>query len=436
MENVCIKNLGCLPTGMKLNLHTYFRLNGFGITKNISEADYIVVVTCASMKRKEDLSINYILNVVKRKKRKTAKIVVAGCLPAIDRERLTGEADIIQVEKELDLDKIFMSSVKLDEMESYHLFSDAYEDFDLAIYNTLFRRFRLWKVEFPSGKKLEDFCGNFFILILKLFTRTITHKYLKAYFILPNSGCSGKCSYCVQRYAIGGVRSKPIDNLIEQLNDGLAKGFKFFMILSTSLSDYGIDIKSSFLDLLNAFTNLKQDYQLQLVCINPAWIVQNIDEFLKILERKKIIGFSSSIQSGSQRILDLMNRPYDIKKVMQCFQLINARFPRLKIYTEVIVGFPTETEDDFLETLSLLKSVKFSDIRFYGYSEMPNALSMKIPYKVADKIIKKRVKLFERKFMTLVMKSWIEKIIFDFTYDFGTACKNDILTIDTRTSRK
>lgn len=423
MENVCIKNVACVQTGMKFNMHTYFRLNGFGITKSISEAGYIVVVTCAVTKRKEDLGINYILNVAKRKKRKTAKIVVMGCLPAIDRGKLTGEEDIIQVEKELDLDKIFMSSVKLDAIESYHLYSDAYEDFDLAIYNNLFIRLKLWQGGFPSGKKLKDFWGHFFILILKLFNMIITHKDLKAFFILPNFGCSGKCSYCAIRYAIGGVKSKPIDNLVEQLNNGLARGYKYFMIVSNNLSDYGIDIKSSFLDLLNAFTSLKQDYQLRLIYINPAWIVQNIDEFLKILEREKIIGFSSPIQSGSQRILDLMNRQYDIKKVKKCLQLINARFPRLKIHTEVITGFPSETEDDFLETLSLLKSVKFSDIRFFGYYEMPNVHLMKIPYKVANKIIKKRVKFLERKFIMLTMKSWIENIIFSFTYDFGAGCK-------------
>ncbi len=415
--------MACFMTGMKFDMHTYFRLNGFGITKSMSEADYIVVITCAVTERRADSSVNYILNVAKREKSKTAKIVVMGCLPVIDKGRFTGEENIIQVEKEPDLDKIFMSNVKLDTIEGYNLLSDAYEDFDLAIYNNLFIRLKLWQRGFPSGKKLKDFWGHFSIQILKLFNRIITHPDLKAFLILSNFGCSGKCSYCAIRYVIGGIKSRPIENLVKQLNNGLARGFKYFMIMSNNLSDYGMDIKSSFLDLLNVLTNLKQNYQLRFIYINPAWIVQNMDEFLKILERNKIVGFSSPIQSGSQRILDSMNRRYDIKKVKSCFQLINARFPRIKIQTEVIVGFPSETEEDLLETLSLLKSVKFSDIRFFGYSERLNVPSAKISSKIDNKTINKRVKFLERKFLLLTMKSWIDNIIFSFAHEFGAECK-------------
>jgi len=85
---------------MKYNLHSYFRLNGFGITKKLEEADYIVVITCAAVKYREDLGANYILNVVGRKKRKAAKIVVMGCLPGVNRGRLAGEEDIVQMGKE------------------------------------------------------------------------------------------------------------------------------------------------------------------------------------------------------------------------------------------------------------------------------------------------------------------------------------------------
>jgi len=414
--------MACYQTGMRFNLHAYFRLNGFEITNKLSKADYIIVVTCAVLKYREDVNINYIIKVVKREKKQSAKIIVMGCLPRINRERLGQEEYIIQAQKESELDEIFMSKIKLENIESYHLFSEAYTDLDLAIYNNLYLKLRFLQGSLHGNKckySLTSLCFS----ILKLFNRIQAHANYKSFFILPNHGCAGKCSYCSVRCAVGKVKSKPVEYLVGELNKGLSMRFKYFCLISNDLSSYGTDIRSNFLNLLDAITCLTDDYHLHIRYINPAWIVENLDGFLRILEREKIIKISCPIQSGSQRILDLMCRQYDINKVRKCFQLINASFPHLKISTEVIAGFPSETEEDILETVSFLRSVRFSDIIFFGYSERPNTLSATIPCKVPYEVIKKRIGLLRREFRALAMKACIDDIIFRFTHNFGCGWK-------------
>ncbi|MDD5454644.1 MAG: radical SAM protein, partial [Candidatus Ratteibacteria bacterium] len=126
--------------------------------------------------------------------------------------------------------------------------------------------------------------------------------------------------------------------------------------------------------------------------LNPAWICRYKEEMVELIKTKHIKSILTPIQSGNERILKLMNRPMNLQEFKQTINHMKQLCPHLRVRTQVIVGFPTETEDEFEDTVAILKTCPFDEVDIFAYYEVGGSAAEKITPKVPPDIIVKRVK--------------------------------------------
>jgi tRNA A37 methylthiotransferase MiaB len=160
-----------------------------------------------------------------------------------------------------------------------------------------------------------------------------------------------------------------------------------------------MDIGTSLPKLLEELFKVKGDYTISLIDLNVYWLVKYYSEFLAILKSnsKKIYTIILPIQSGSDKILKLMNRKYEIDDVKRCILDLKKNVPGILIETHVMVGFPGETAEDFFMSIQLVKEMQFSKIQVYKYEERPGTLALSLPEKVPRDQIEKRAKIIKCK---------------------------------------
>lgn len=219
----------------------------------------------------------------------------------------------------------------------------------------------------------------------------LTRAYVKI-----QDGCDNFCAYCIIPYVRGSVRSKDFDKVIEECKELVSKGHKEIVLTGIDTGAYGRDTKTH--NLTDLIRELSKIDGLDRIRISSIEIMTLGDEFInELANNKKLCGhLHISLQSGSDKILKLMNRKYTkdeyYKKVVE---LRKAR-PDINLTTDVIVGFPGETEEDFNECIEFCKKVKFSKIHVFPYSvrtgtkaaTMDNQLSQAVKKERARKLIK------------------------------------------------
>jgi tRNA A37 methylthiotransferase MiaB len=266
-------------------------------------------------------------------------------------------------------------------------------------------------------------CKRCFLFLSSRWLSIKPHRDERAYHLISNSGCAGQCTYCAIKFAIGPVKSKSLSVLKEEFERGLSLGYRYIRILSSDLKNYGQDTGDTTLELLECLTSSPADFMLSLTYLSPGWIIANFDEFLKILARRKIGKIFTTIQHGSQRVIDLMNRGYDIKKAQNCLRQINQKFPEIRLATSVIAGFPTETQAEVHETLEVLRSIRFMNVFINAYSDRPNTVSSEMPGKIPPEEIKRRCEYLSKNMMGNLVRGFLTDLIFDLTFDFGEGWK-------------
>jgi tRNA A37 methylthiotransferase MiaB len=212
------------------------------------------------------------------------------------------------------------------------------------------------------------------------------------YHIRVSWGCIGNCSFCITKKAIGSFKSKPFEECIQEFKRGLKAGYRDFIICSDDPGAYGVDIDSSFPKLLDEMTDIEGNYNLMITGLSPVMLMKYLDEMEEILKKKKITAILFPIQSGSSRILKLMNRYSDVDKMKEAFLRLKKSFPGLILETQIILGFPTETFEDFKQSLNFVKECNFYSGYLYKFSCRPGTDAEKIEPKVSDEEMSKRLK--------------------------------------------
>ena len=163
-----------------------------------------------------------------------------------------------------------------------------------------------------------------------------------------------------------------------EFHKGLKNGFRRFSLMGTDLGSYGSDIDCSLVDLLTELTKLEGPFKISLRNVNPQYLINNLNLFIPILRSGKLRYIETAAESGSNRILRLMNRKYTKEDYVNCITALRSAYPKIIIRTQLIVGFPTETEQEFLETMKLLDEVIVDYAEVYRYSERPGTISERI----------------------------------------------------------
>ena len=207
-------------------------------------------------------------------------------------------------------------------------------------------------------------------------------------FIKIQDGCDNYCSYCVIPYVRGDVKSKNKDKIIEEVNSLVSNGYKEIVLTGIHTGKYGNDKY----DLYNLLLDLIEIKDLKRIRISSIEIVEVDDRIISLLSNDRIADHMHlPLQSGCDKILKLMNRRYDTKYYEDKINLIRSVNPNISITTDVIVGFPGETEEDFNETYEFCKKMKFSKIHVFPYSDRDGTESSKMNNKVNPKVKKERV---------------------------------------------
>lgn len=370
--------MGCPRRALDASkLENYFLSNGFTIAKNPNSSDYILFITCAFRKNEEDFAIRRIQQLTKYR----GELIIGGCLKGINRERLN---------KNFNGESFTSSNIEyIDE-----LFPDFKTKFhDLPDSNILSLR-----------NKLQIFREYFFALRfdisflkrLKVYwEKRVSRQY---YYLRIGWGCvDHHCAFCVIWRAIGKLKSKPPDICVNELGKALGNGYKNIIIIADNPGAYGVDINMTFVDLLNKLLEVEGDYNIEIEGLHPFWLIKYLDGLISLFQSSKIKLMLCPVQSGNSRILKLMNRRHDAFQLKEALLKVRRVCPQLKLHTHIIVGFPSETEEEFQESLNLVRDVGIDLVKIYGYTKNCSTtnldlLTQEIPATIIQRRMKKAMK--------------------------------------------
>lgn len=207
-------------------------------------------------------------------------------------------------------------------------------------------------------------------------------------FVKIQDGCENFCSYCIIPFVRGKCRSKAKDKVIFEITELLRRGYKEIVLTGIHTGNYGSDIGTNFASLLKEILTIPN---LERVRISSIEITELDEEFFELLKNPKICNhLHIPLQSGSDKVLKLMNRKYDTKMFLNKIKRIRAIRPDISLTTDVIVGFPMEEDDDFLDCLKFIRKVNFSKVHVFPYS-LRNGTKAAGMRQVDGKIKKERV---------------------------------------------
>ena len=326
-----IYTLGCKVNAYESEYVTnLFLKEGFELTDFSDIADIYIINTCTVTNTSDQKSRKMIRQA--RRRNPSSVIVVMGCFTQI-RENGNSILDIADVvigntnkSKILDIVKEALNSKN-----------------------------KIIKVQDVMNTTFEDMEINNF--------KSKTRAYIKI-----EDGCENYCTYCIIPYVRGKVRSKKKENVIREVTSLVNEGHKEIVLTGIHTGHYGADLKDyDFSDLLKELEQIKG---LERIRISSIEITELNEKFLNTLENsKKIVNhLHIPLQSGSDHILKLMNRKYDLKYYYEKINLIRKIRPDIAITTDVIVGFPNESDKDFKDTVSFIKKISFAGGHVFPFS--------------------------------------------------------------------
>ena len=185
-------------------------------------------------------------------------------------------------------------------------------------------------------------------------------------FIKVQDGCNQFCSYCIIPFARGRIRSAAIDDVVSEITELSARGFKEVVLTGIHLTSYSDDGRG-LLELICAIDKIDGIERIRLGSLEPGWISENVAQTLSSLD-SFCPHFHLSLQSGSAGVLSRMNRKYTPDEFMEKCNILRRYFDDPALTTDIIVGFPGETEEEFSETLEFVRAVRFYEVHVFKYS--------------------------------------------------------------------
>lgn len=200
-------------------------------------------------------------------------------------------------------------------------------------------------------------------------------------FLKVQDGCDYKCAYCTIHYARGASRNMPIADLVRQAEKVAATGLKEIVITGINTGDFGRTTGEKFIDLLRALNDVEGIERYRISSIEPNLLTDEIIEFCASSPKFQH-HFHIPLQSGSNRILGLMRRRYTAERFADRIEKVRSLMPDVFIGVDVITGFPSESDEDFEQTYSLLARLRPAFLHIFPFSERPNTPAVDMPDKV------------------------------------------------------
>lgn len=358
VKKVAFCSLGCKVNQYETNaMAQKFIEHGYEVVEFDEYADVYIVNTCT------------VTNVADRKSRqmlrrakeinKDATLVACGCYAQVAKEEL---------KKIPEIDLIIGNNEKNDiiQIVENHIAQKGAEDLVSDV---------MYKLDY-----------------VELGTTTYTEKTRAV--IKVQDGCDRFCSYCLIPYARGHIRSRKIENVIEEIKKVVEEGINEVVITGIHIASYGRDFKGEnigLIDLLEEINKIQGLHRIRLGSIEPTIIT---DEFVERLSKLDKIcdHFHLSLQSGCTETLKRMNRRYTTEEFRDVTKRLRSKFPNAALTTDIIVGFPGETDDEFNTTYEFLKDIAFYKMHIFKYSQRKGTKAAVMPNQIDGKIKEERSK--------------------------------------------
>lgn len=326
---VCFITYGCkVNQAESQKWEKQLKLTGYTVTNNPEEADIWIINTCA-VTHKAEIQSRQIIN---KAKKLDKKAFVTGC---------------------------YVELCKLKESENMKVFSNFEKDNIINHFQFLNETETLKISRHRAIVKIQD-------------------------------GCNQYCSYCIVPYLRGKPKSYKIEEIIKEIKNYASMGIKEIVLSGVNIGLYGIDFdnKISLNELLKVLLKETSGFRIRLSSIEMNHID---DEFLEIISDSRICKhLHIPLQHGSDRILNLMNRPYNSIQFLKGIEKIFKLYPDIAIGTDVIVGFPSEDEEDFKKTLQLIEKIEFSYLHVFPYSKRPFTKASQMSEHIPENVKKER----------------------------------------------
>ncbi len=205
-------------------------------------------------------------------------------------------------------------------------------------------------------------------------------------------GCDNFCTYCIVPFTKGRERSRKKEEILEEVKELIESGAKEIVLLGQNINHYGRDLgyKNGFIEILEEVNKLEGLKRLRYLTPHPADFTEEDLKRMRSLD-KLCPHFHLPVQSGSNRILKLMKRGYTVEQYLNLIEKVKSLFPEASITTDIIVGFPQETEEDYEETKKLVLKVKFDKIFLAAYSPREGTVAAKMEGQIDEKIKRHRL---------------------------------------------
>ena len=357
-----IKTFGC-----QMNVHESEKLAGmlsslgYSKTEDMKSADVIVFNTC-SIRDGVDQKIMGNIGATKKLKKNKPSLVIAvcGCMT-----QANGASDMVS-QKFPFVDIIFGT-------HNIHLF----KEYLLKNLQSKKKIRAVWEKEEGIFETVEMLRDNMF----------------SNAWVNINYGCNNFCSYCIVPYVRGRERSRNPEDIITEVKGLIADGYKYITLLGQNVNSYGNDFEDksiNFAYLLKTLNNLEGDFRIKFMTSHPKDLSE---ELIKVIAEGDKISkcIHLPIQSGSNKVLREMNRKYTREHYLCLIDMIRKYMPDAYISTDIIVGFPGETEEEFLETKDIIERVKYDGVFAFMYSRRKGTVADKMDNQIPEDVKKDRI---------------------------------------------
>lgn len=217
-------------------------------------------------------------------------------------------------------------------------------------------------------------------------------------------GCLGVCTFCCTRFARGPLNSYPISDIVEEARIAIENGACEIQLTAQDTAAFGRDSGEKLSDLIKEVANLNGNFRVRVGMMHPKNILDDVDDIIDAIKHPKVYDFIHlPIQSGSDKVLKEMRRGHSIDQYIDIVNRFKSEIPNLTLATDIIVGYPTETDDDFLKTVDLLNEVKPSLIHLSKYQHRKGAISSSLK-EIPHEIMKERSKFLSEIKSEITMK--------------------------------
>ncbi len=332
---------------------------GYQPTSQVEDADLIAILTCSVRESAENKIYGLLGRLQKLKERKRSlQIIVGGCM--------TQQKDLaLKMRKRFPGVDLFFGTHNLAELE-------------MLIRKLQERQIQRYLAHYPEHQGIAE-------------GLPVQRKHPFKAWVDISYGCNNFCTYCIVPYVRGRERSRRPEDILQEINDLAAQGYKEVTLLGQNVDSYGQpEGKINFAELLQKIDTIKGLQRIRFMTSHPKDISEDL---LKVMVKTEKVceHIHLPVQSGSSRILKKMNRGYSREDYLELIQMIRSYLPQIVLTSDVMVGFPGETEEDYQDTMDLLQQVQFDSAYTFIYNVRPGTPAARMPNQIPYAIKSQRI---------------------------------------------